>query len=101
MSVAQGAAEHGNACKRLQKELMTLMMSAGSDDGISAFPDADNILTWTATIAGSKDTPFEGSLMCFTITYASGLCVFALVLSFFYRLAISSGTLAYSRERTQ
>ena len=42
----------GNACKRLQKELMGLMMS--KDEGISAFPDADNILSWTATIDGAE-----------------------------------------------
>lgn len=30
------------------------------DDGISAFPDADNIQVWAATISGSKDTPYEG-----------------------------------------
>lgn len=53
--------DSGNASKRLQKELMTLMMSSGND-GISAFPDADNILNWTANIEGSKDTPFEGGL---------------------------------------
>ncbi len=46
------SADAGNACKRLQKELMGLMMS--KDEGISAFPDADNILSWTATIDGAK-----------------------------------------------
>ncbi len=44
----------GNACKRLQKELMGLMMS--KDEGISAFPDADNILSWTATIDGADES---------------------------------------------
>jgi hypothetical protein len=38
--------------KRLQRELMTLMTS-GSCDGVSAFPDPDNILKWSATIDGS------------------------------------------------
>jgi ubiquitin-conjugating enzyme E2 C len=28
--------------------------------GISAFPDSDNILKWTATIAGPEGTPFHG-----------------------------------------
>lgn len=45
--------------KRLQSELMSLMMSG--DSGISAFPEEDNILCWKGTIAGSKDTVFEGT----------------------------------------
>ena len=43
---AASSADTGNACKRLQKELMALMMN--SDDGISAFPDSDNMLNWSA-----------------------------------------------------
>jgi ubiquitin-conjugating enzyme E2 C len=50
LSSTGALADAGNACKRLQKELMALMMS--KDEGISAFPDADNILSWTATIDG-------------------------------------------------
>ena len=38
--------------KRLRKELSSLMKS-GSYDGVSAFPDCDNILRWTATIDGT------------------------------------------------
>jgi ubiquitin-protein ligase len=53
------SADTGNACKRLQKELMGLMMS--KDEGISAFPDADNILSWTATIDG-KIYPYSFDL---------------------------------------
>ena len=41
---AASASDTGNACKRLQKELMALMMN--TDDGISAFPDSDNMLNW-------------------------------------------------------
>merc|ERR1712070_426957 len=44
--------------KRLQSELMSLMM--GGDAGISAFPDGDNIFQWTGTITGGKGTVFEG-----------------------------------------
>ena len=47
MAAVVGAASNsdtGNACKRLQKELMALMMN--SDDGIYAFPDCDNMLNW-------------------------------------------------------
>ena len=47
---ANSLVDAGNACKRLQKELMSLMMS--KDEGISAFPDADNMMSWTATIDG-------------------------------------------------
>ncbi|XP_076911106.1 ubiquitin-conjugating enzyme E2 20-like [Bidens hawaiensis] len=45
--------------KRLQSELMVLMMSGES--GISAFPVDDNIFSWRGTISGSKDTVFEGT----------------------------------------
>ncbi|GLT53753.1 hypothetical protein SLA2020_270030 [Shorea laevis] len=45
--------------KRLQSELMALMMSGES--GISAFPEEDNIFCWKGTINGSKDTVFEGT----------------------------------------
>eukprot|EP01108_Squamamoeba_japonica_P009580 TRINITY_DN9035_c0_g1_i1.p1 TRINITY_DN9035_c0_g1~~TRINITY_DN9035_c0_g1_i1.p1 ORF type:complete len:188 (-),score=83.25 TRINITY_DN9035_c0_g1_i1:85-606(-) len=38
--------------KRLQKELMTLMMSGNKD--VSAFPDGDNLFSWIGTV-------FEGS----------------------------------------
>ncbi|KAF4768587.1 hypothetical protein HAV15_002335 [Penicillium sp. str.  len=45
--------------KRLQAELMQLMLSPSP--GISAFPDADgNLLSWTATITGPTETPYEG-----------------------------------------
>ena len=40
------------------------------DDGISAFPDADNIQVWAATISGSKETPYEGTNhACASITF--------------------------------
>ncbi|KAI9776095.1 MAG: Ubiquitin-conjugating enzyme E2 11 [Geoglossum umbratile] len=45
--------------KRLQTELMQLMMS--STPGISAFPDADgNLLNWTGTITGPEGTYYDG-----------------------------------------
>lgn len=55
---AASVGDSANACKRLQKELMGLMMS--SDEGISAFPDSDNMLNWTATLTGTQGTPYEG-----------------------------------------
>ncbi|GAB4856006.1 Ubiquitin-conjugating enzyme E2 20 [Ancistrocladus abbreviatus] len=45
--------------KRLQSELMALMMSG--DPGISAFPEEGNMFNWKGTIHGSKDTVFEGT----------------------------------------
>jgi len=44
--------------KRLQSELMALMMAA--EAGISAFPDGDNIFQWTGTITGGAGTVYEG-----------------------------------------
>ncbi|KAI9705957.1 MAG: Ubiquitin-conjugating enzyme E2 11 [Candelina mexicana] len=53
--------------KRLQTELMQLMMS--STPGISAFPDADgNLLSWTGTITGPTDTYYEG--LTFKLSFA-------------------------------
>ncbi|CAH9050541.1 unnamed protein product [Cuscuta europaea] len=53
--------------KRLQSELMSLMMSG--DSGISAFPEEDNIFCWTGTITGSKDTVFEGTEYKLTLAF--------------------------------
>jgi len=44
--------------KRLQQELMTLMMSG--DKGISAFPKGDNLLAWIATVTGPDDSVYQG-----------------------------------------
>jgi len=44
--------------KRLQSELMSLMMS--SDKGISAFPDGDNLLSWIGTVEGPIDSVYQG-----------------------------------------
>eukprot|EP00252_Welwitschia_mirabilis_P016400 TRINITY_DN36160_c0_g1_i1.p1 TRINITY_DN36160_c0_g1~~TRINITY_DN36160_c0_g1_i1.p1 ORF type:complete len:170 (+),score=31.27 TRINITY_DN36160_c0_g1_i1:190-699(+) len=44
--------------RRLQSELMALMMSG--DPGVSAFPEADNMFSWVGTIQGGKDTVYEG-----------------------------------------
>ncbi|XP_071736215.1 ubiquitin-conjugating enzyme E2 20-like [Rutidosis leptorrhynchoides] len=53
--------------KRLQSELMALMMSGES--GISAFPKDDNIMCWRGTILGSKDTVFEGTEYKLSLTF--------------------------------
>lgn len=44
--------------KRLQQELMSLMMS--SDKGISAFPDGDKLLNWVGTVEGPIDSVYQG-----------------------------------------
>jgi len=44
--------------KRLQQELMSLMMS--NDKGISAFPDGDKLFEWIATVNGPADSVYEG-----------------------------------------
>lgn len=44
--------------KRLQQELMSLMME--KDTSISAFPTGDNLLHWKGTIKGPQDTVYEG-----------------------------------------
>lgn len=45
---------------RLQQELMQIMMSAGDSEGVSAFPEGDDLMHWTGTINGSKGTVYEG-----------------------------------------
>eukprot|EP01121_Diplochlamys_sp_Union-15-3_P019201 TRINITY_DN717_c0_g2_i1.p1 TRINITY_DN717_c0_g2~~TRINITY_DN717_c0_g2_i1.p1 ORF type:complete len:158 (+),score=27.55 TRINITY_DN717_c0_g2_i1:62-535(+) len=44
--------------KRLQSELMSLMMNATA--GVSAFPEADNLFKWVGTITGASGTVYEG-----------------------------------------
>ncbi|KAI7993033.1 Ubiquitin-conjugating enzyme E2 19 [Camellia lanceoleosa] len=53
------SADTQSVLKRLQSELMALMMSG--DSGISAFPEEESIFCWKGTITGSKDTVFEGT----------------------------------------
>ncbi|GAA0143003.1 ubiquitin-protein ligase [Lithospermum erythrorhizon] len=55
--------------KRLQSELMALMMSG--DPGISAFPEEDNIFRWKGTITGSKGTVFEGTEYKLSLGFAA------------------------------
>ncbi|TPX39089.1 hypothetical protein SeMB42_g06471 [Synchytrium endobioticum] len=49
--------ETQSVTKRLQSELMQLMTS--SPPGISAFPNSDSLLTWTATVEGPKTSAYE------------------------------------------
>lgn len=52
------ATSSSQVSKRLQQELMSLMMSG--DKGISAFPDGDTLLTWVATVTGPDESVYEG-----------------------------------------
>ena len=50
-----------NLSKRLQTELMQMMMDDSlSDAGISAFPDGDNLFRWIGTIQGPIESAYEG-----------------------------------------
>jgi ubiquitin-conjugating enzyme E2 C len=44
--------------KRLQTELMTLMMSGNK--ACTAFPDGDNLFSWTGNLLGADGTVYEG-----------------------------------------
>ncbi|KAH6575227.1 hypothetical protein BASA62_002046 [Batrachochytrium salamandrivorans] len=50
--------DNAGVSKRLQSELMSLMMA--KIPGVSAFPEADNLMSWVATIHGPADTPYAG-----------------------------------------
>lgn len=51
--------DSSSVSQRLQKELMSLMMSGG-ELGVSAFPEGESIFTWIGTIEGGKGTMYEG-----------------------------------------
>ena len=53
---SNGGASAMSVTKRLQNELMQLMMA--NCPGISAFPENDNLYSWLATITGPQDTPY-------------------------------------------
>ncbi|KAI7817785.1 ubiquitin-conjugating enzyme/RWD-like protein [Kickxella alabastrina] len=63
--------------KRLQSELMTLMMSKLS--GISAFPHSDNMLNWAGTIEGAEGTVYAGLKyklhLVFPSDYPGNICL--------------------------
>jgi ubiquitin-conjugating enzyme E2 C len=59
--------EGNSITKRLQSELMSLMMSCPPD--ISAFPEADNVFRWVATITGATGTPYESLVYKLSIEF--------------------------------
>ena len=50
--------DSASTIRRLQQELMTLMMS--NTPGISAFPDSDDLFHWVGSIEGVAGTVYEG-----------------------------------------
>ncbi|XP_064420180.1 ubiquitin-conjugating enzyme E2 C [Latimeria chalumnae] len=60
----------GSVTKRLQQELMALMMSG--DKGISAFPEMDNLFKWIGTIDGAVGTVYEGYRYKLSLEFPSG-----------------------------
>lgn len=48
----------GAVAKRLQSELMSLMMDPVA--GVSAFPEGENMLSWAATIQGTESGVYDG-----------------------------------------
>ncbi|XP_069334294.1 ubiquitin-conjugating enzyme E2 C-like isoform X2 [Eulemur rufifrons] len=65
-----GGAARGPVGKRLQQELMTLMMSG--DKGISAFPESDNLFKWVETIHGAAGTVYEDLRYKLSLEFPSG-----------------------------
>eukprot|EP00730_Choanoeca_flexa_P009674 TRINITY_DN12832_c0_g1_i1.p1 TRINITY_DN12832_c0_g1~~TRINITY_DN12832_c0_g1_i1.p1 ORF type:complete len:174 (+),score=31.00 TRINITY_DN12832_c0_g1_i1:63-524(+) len=57
----------GSVTKRLQQELMTLMMSG--DSSISAFPEDDNLFNWKGTMTGGKDTMYDGLTYTLSLSF--------------------------------
>ena len=53
-SVATAPKDKHSVSKRLQQELLSLMMSG--EKGVSAFPDGDNLFKWIGTISGPIGT---------------------------------------------
>nr|CAG4638748.1 EOG090X0DZY [Cyclestheria hislopi] len=64
------ATKHQSTSKRLQQELMTLMMSG--DKGISAFPDGDDFFSWVGTIHGPVGTVYEGLVYKLSLHFPNG-----------------------------
>ena len=53
-TVANVPKDKHSVSKRLQQELLSLMMSG--EKGVSAFPDGDNLFKWIGTIQGPIGT---------------------------------------------
>ncbi|KAF2662638.1 hypothetical protein K491DRAFT_585409 [Lophiostoma macrostomum CBS 122681] len=58
-----------NNITSLQKELMDIMTKP--TPGVTAFPDDENMMRWTATIEGPDDTPYAGLTFKLSMAFAS------------------------------
>ncbi|XP_077458040.1 ubiquitin-conjugating enzyme E2 C-like [Stigmatopora argus] len=67
---AGGHTAKGSVTKRLQQELMALMMAG--DKGISAFPESDNLFKWIGTIDGAQGTAYEGLRYKLSLEFPGG-----------------------------
>nr|XP_020010190.1 ubiquitin-conjugating enzyme E2 C-like isoform X2 [Castor canadensis] len=65
-----GGGARGPVGKRLQQELMKLMMSG--DKGISAFPESDNLFKWVGIIHGAAGTVYEDLRYKLSLEFPSG-----------------------------
>ncbi|XP_012665081.1 ubiquitin-conjugating enzyme E2 C-like isoform X1 [Otolemur garnettii] len=65
-----GGAARGPVGKRLQQELVTLMMSG--DKGISAFPESGNLFKWVGTTHGAAGTVYEDLRYKLSLEFPSG-----------------------------
>ncbi|KAF2713698.1 ubiquitin-conjugating enzyme [Pleomassaria siparia CBS 279.74] len=71
MALSTGRSNGGGAtvAQRLQKELMDMMTHP--TEGITAFPDDENMTKWTATIEGPDDTPYAKLTFKLSMEFAS------------------------------
>ncbi|RXN15559.1 deoxynucleotidyltransferase terminal-interacting 1 [Labeo rohita] len=72
-SETSGNVSKGSVTKRLQQELMTLMMSG--DKGISAFPESDNLFKWIGTIDGAQGT-VGTTVVFFSVMSGNGILAY-------------------------
>jgi len=68
--VSNGSRDNHSVSKRLQTELMQLMMN--NREGISAFPDGENLFRWIGTINGPKETVYDGLMYKLSLEFPSG-----------------------------
>ncbi|KAF2112022.1 ubiquitin-conjugating enzyme/RWD-like protein [Lophiotrema nucula] len=68
---ANGSNASGSStvAQRLQKELMDIMMNPTA--GITAFPDDENMMCWTATILGPDSTPYESLIFKLSMEFGA------------------------------
>nr|CAG4650501.1 EOG090X0DZY [Sida crystallina] len=68
--VTSASKQPQSTSKRLQQELMTLMMSG--DKGISAFPNGDDFFSWIGTINGPPGTVYDGLVYKLALSFPNG-----------------------------